>query len=228
MRKKLGIAGGMGPYASAYFIEQLTRLTRASTDQEHIGFIFYSAPQIPDRSAFLTGLSSVNPLDKLLDVCRILEPLVDVIAIPCMTAHHFHNEFSEALRLPVPDMHRVCAEAAGDCSSLGILATDGTVASGRLLSVLSDFGVRSILPENQAPVMRLIYDVKAGKPRNPELFRSVTGRLIERGAEKILLACTELSVYAGTPDTPSLLDASELYARYCIKMAGGTVVDQCP
>jgi len=228
MRKRLGIAGGMGPYASVIFYEQLTRLTRAPSDQEHLELILYSAPQIPDRSAYLSGLSGVSPLDGLLAVCRALEPLADVIAVPCMTAHHFHGELSGALRRPVPDMHLVCAEGAGAASSLGILATDGTVASGRLQSVLTRHGVRPVLPDDQEPVMRLIYGVKAGKPPDHDLFRSLTGRLAGRGVHTILLACTELSAYRGTPGTPELLDASELYARHCIKIAGGMVVDECP
>ena len=225
MRKRLGIAGGMGPFASVTFYGQLTRLTRASSDQEHIELILYSAPRIPDRSAYLSGVSGVSPLDGLLAVCRALEPLVDVIAVPCMTAHHFHDELSGALSLPVPDMHRICAERAGAVSSLGVLATDGTIASGRLQSVLTRHGVRPVLPDNQEAVMRLIYGVKAGKQPDHGLFRSLTGRLAERGVSKILLACTELSAYTETPGTPELLDASELYARYCIKIAGGTVVD---
>jgi aspartate racemase len=218
--KKLGIAGGLGPHASAHFYKMLTRLTRAETDQEHIECILYSAPQIPDRSAFFRGTES--PLDGLLRVCRILEQMADVIAIPCMTAHHFYDELAGAVSVPILDMHRICAEKAG-AGTLGVMATDGTLKSGRLQAILREHGITPVLPENS--VMRLIYGIKAGKPLEPDAFAAEVRSLETRGAEKILLACTELSIYKGTMP---YLDASELLARRCIQAVGGTMIDQCP
>jgi aspartate racemase len=218
--KKLGIAGGLGPLASALFYEQITQLTKTTGDQGHIELILYSAPRIPDRSAFLCGTGAESPLEGLLSVCRALETMADIIAIPCMTAHHFYDELTAAVSVPILDMHRICAEEAGP-GPLGVLATDGTIKSGRLLDILRGHGIEPVLPKSQEAVMRLIYDVKAGKPLDAETFRA---QALSLGTEKILLACTELSVYRETGH----IDASELLARRCIKAVGGTVIDQCP
>jgi len=51
--KKLGIIGGMGPLATAYFYRRIVELTPASTDQEHIETLIYSCPSVPDRTAYL-------------------------------------------------------------------------------------------------------------------------------------------------------------------------------
>ena len=53
--KTLGILGGMGPMATACFMERITAMTAADTDQEQIPVIVYSNTQIPDRSAYLLG-----------------------------------------------------------------------------------------------------------------------------------------------------------------------------
>lgn len=226
--KKLGIAGGLGPLASVLFYERLTRLTRVLSDQEHIELILYSAPFVPDRSAFLNGESSVSPLPALLEVCRVLEGLSDVIAMPCMTAHHFYDEISRSVSVPVMDMHRVCAEelCGAGVSKAGVLATSGTVKSGRLQATLRSLGIDPVLPDEgaTAAVMKIIYDIKAGLPPDSAGFRRVAEPLLARGAQMILLACTELSLFAQDPDIP-IYDATELLARRCITTVGGTLID---
>jgi aspartate racemase len=221
----------LGPYASALFYAQLTRLTRAASDQEHIDMILRSAPHVPDRSAYICGKGGENPLNALIEVCSSLEGMSDVIAIPCVTAHHFYQELSQAVSVPILDMHRIIADGVRTVSPLGVMATEGTVVSGRLRSVLLENGIVPVLPEDQAQVTRLIYSVKAGYPPDHGSFRAQVLSLAEKGAEKILLACTELSVYmdpGANNDMPPLCDASELFARRCIMAVGGKVIDQCP
>ena len=50
MSKRLGILGGMGPAASAEFINRLIQQTPANCDQEHIPFVLWNEPRTPDRS----------------------------------------------------------------------------------------------------------------------------------------------------------------------------------
>ena len=49
--KTLGIIGGMGPMATAYLLELIIQMTAAKTDQEHLGAVVLSNPQVPDRTA---------------------------------------------------------------------------------------------------------------------------------------------------------------------------------
>ena len=59
----LGILGGLGPMASVYFYELLTRHTKASCDQDHIDVIINSRATTPDRTAYILGQSTENPFD---------------------------------------------------------------------------------------------------------------------------------------------------------------------
>ena len=60
--KRLGILGGMGPAASAEFITRLIKQTPATHDQEHIPFVLWNEPRIPDRSpAMRTGSGAPPP-----------------------------------------------------------------------------------------------------------------------------------------------------------------------
>jgi hypothetical protein len=85
----IGVLGGMGPEATAYFFERLVQSAAAGTDQDHPPVIVYSLPQIPDRTgAVLKGGPSPVPL-----LLRGLEALrlagADFAVIPCVTAHYF-------------------------------------------------------------------------------------------------------------------------------------------
>jgi aspartate racemase len=55
MKKTIGVLGGMGPEASAYFYGLLIKHTRAARDQEHIPIIIWSDPRVPDRTEAILG-----------------------------------------------------------------------------------------------------------------------------------------------------------------------------
>ena len=49
----LGVIGGLGPIATAHFMELVIRMTEAATDQEHLDMILYNRPSIPDRTGYI-------------------------------------------------------------------------------------------------------------------------------------------------------------------------------
>ena len=51
--KKLGIIGGLGPMATAYFLQLITQMSDAATDQEHMEIYVISKPSIPDRTDYI-------------------------------------------------------------------------------------------------------------------------------------------------------------------------------
>ena len=57
---RLGIIGGLGPMATAYFMELLINMTDAKCDQDHLEMIIYNCPSIPDRTAYILGKSNAN------------------------------------------------------------------------------------------------------------------------------------------------------------------------
>ena len=51
--KKLGVIGGLGPMATALFMQMVTEMTEAEVDQEHIEMLIHSCPHIADRTAYI-------------------------------------------------------------------------------------------------------------------------------------------------------------------------------
>ena len=87
--KKIGIVVGVGPCAGLDLFKKVLNNTHSISDQQHLDVLLHSLPgQIPDRTAFLTGLEDENPAIGLFDVVSTLEASsVDIIGIPCNTSH---------------------------------------------------------------------------------------------------------------------------------------------
>ena len=95
----LGIIGGLGPMATAYFLELTVKMTQAERDQDHLEAILFEHPSIPDRTAHILDARNPSPLPALTDCAKKLESLgCSAIAIPCITSHCF----SASCRRPSP------------------------------------------------------------------------------------------------------------------------------
>lgn len=224
----LGVIGGLGPMATAHFMELAIRMTDADTDQQNIDMMVYNFPSIPDRTGYILGSNLRSPLPGLLSVGRDLyRQGAAYIAIPCITAHFFYEDLTAAIPTPIIHCIRETVKELkkNGIKSAGIMATDGTIRSELISSELEYAGIRPILPssQRQADVMHLIYrNVKAGKPAEMDRFRAVETELKDKGAQAIILGCTELSVIKGEHDIGhGFLDAMEVLAQRSVTLCGG-------
>lgn len=227
---RLGVLGGLGPMATAYYLELVIAMTDARRDQDHPEIIVMNIPSIPDRTAYILGKSSENPVIPMVQLGQQMKNMgVSVIATPCITAHYFHDQLQSGIGLPVIHAIRSCAQLLrrAGISSVGLMATDGTVQSGIFQKEVEDAGMKLVLPSQprQADVMSLIYDyVKAGISPDMALFESVRSELFRNGAQVVVLGCTELSLLKKDYDLGNgILDALEVLARESVLACGKTV-----
>jgi aspartate racemase len=198
MTKRLGILGGMGPAASAEYVARLVAQTPASCDQEHIPFVLWNNPQIPDRSISMRN-DDDKPLPFLLEGIQILKSArCDLIVIPCNTAHFWYDEM---VKLKVPIVHIVdsVADALRDVNvtgTIGVMGTQATVELGLYQYKLNKGGWNCITPDRSEMeffVQPAIDLIKAGKIVESQiLLMKVIHSLIDRGARAVVLGCTEI------------------------------------
>lgn len=229
----LGVLGGLGPMATAYYLELIIKMTDAATDQEHLQSIVMNFPTVPDRTAYILGRSSNSPLEPMVALGRQLKAMgAAVIATPCITAHYFHSALQEQIGLPM--IHGIACVARqlkeSGIRRVGLMATDGTVQSGIFQRQLEALGMESVLPDEdgQRAVMTLIYDqVKAGKEADLCLFHSVKEQLRQKGAQVVVLGCTELSLLKKqAPLGDGVLDALEVLAQEAVLACGKQVKEE--
>lgn len=231
----VGVIGGVGPQATAYFLDMVVRLTEAARDQDHLDMVVLNHATIPDRTAFIVGESDEDPGPVMAEDARRLERFgVQFLVLPCNTAHHFTDEVAAAVQVPLLNIvEETVAEAmrrVPGLRTLGLLATTGTARAGVYQRAAQRHGITCVLPEDdgQATVMRIIYEqVKAGRPVDAEAFAAVVAGLRARGAEAVVLGCTELSVVAADlrllATDRLLVDSLDVLARRTIERAGHRV-----
>ena len=234
MYKTIGLIGGMGPAATADMLLKITKLTDAKRDQDHVHVIIDSNINIPDRTdAILHG--GEDPLPQLKASANLLENAgADMLIIACNTAHYYVAELTKHTSLPIISMPEETAHLLKErgIKKAALLATDGTVQSGVYQSVLDAEELETIYPnhEQQAVIMSVIYDyIKRGILDASKLpVREVLDICIDlkkRGAEVVLLACTELPVAFEVMDLfdDSCVDPTEVLAAAAIRAAGAPV-----
>jgi aspartate racemase len=210
----IGIVGGVGPLAGLDLQAKIIRETIAGRDQDHLPVISISRPgDIPDRTEYLLGREPLNPAYPILDQLRLLADMGATVAgIPCNTAHA--PAIFDAIQAGVAEFQRplrllhMIVETAGHIArhhpglrTIGVLSTTGTWQTRLYPNALEPRGLRVLVPDEglQAAVHAAVYDPSYGiKSRGrvtdrarEELVRAVAS-LRERGAEAVILGCTEM------------------------------------
>ena len=229
--KLLGILGGLGPMATAYFYELLTAYTVAKCDQEHIDMVISSKSSTPDRSSYILGLCKDNPLPVMISEAKKLEAYgADVIAIPCNTAHYFYDGLTESCQVPILNIiDETCAHLSRvGVEKFGLLATEGTIRSGAYERFCTPRGLTCVTPneKEQAIISEIIFgQIKQNKPVDVDAFLSVVNSLRSRGCEKIVLGCTELSLLKKQGlDDEVFVDSLDVLAYRTILACGKTPI----
>lgn len=226
--KIIGILGGMGPEATADLFHRILRATPVKKDQDHFRIIIDSNSKILDRTSGIVG-TGPSPLPSMLETGRnLVQAGVDFIVMPCNTAHYFHNDLEQLLRVPVLHMIKLSAKYVKskypDIKLVGLQATDGTLETKLYNDAYADYGIEVISPEDdfQKNVMVAIYrDIKTGKlERGGKLLKRVARELIEAGVEAIICGCTEVSLVLHDGDlSVPVVDPLQVLAEEAVRYA---------
>nr|MBP3598556.1 amino acid racemase [Eubacterium sp.] len=231
--KTIGIIGGLGPMATVQYLEMVTKMTDVTRDQEHPRLLLTSIPDTPDRTEFILGKSNESPLPHMVRAGRQLAEMgADFVTIPCVTAQYFYEELVDALPVPVISLCGNVAEdvAAKGIRKVGLLATSGTIESKVLEQEFAKAGVEAMVPEaaEQELVMTVIYDqIKKGTSVNWNMVNQVRDSLLDRGAEKLILGCTELSLLKKEKELGSqYVDVLEVLAQKTVLASGAALLKE--
>ncbi|MBM3642986.1 MAG: aspartate/glutamate racemase family protein [Alphaproteobacteria bacterium] len=225
--RAVGILGGMGPEATVEFMRRIVKATPARGDADHIRMLVDSNPQVPSRIEHLIEKRGQDPGPTLADMARRLEgDGARFLAIPCNTAHYYLDQVKRSVGIPVLDMVDLTMRHLKDAgvASIGLLASPAVTATQLFDRRGAEHGVRVLHPvaEDRAAVLAAIRAVKASGPTPAELdaYRAVVRRLAAAGAERLVIACTELSLVA-VPDelTSRTLDSLDVLVEAVVRTA---------
>ncbi len=203
-KKKLGIIGGMGSVATAYFFDRLVALTPALIDQDYIETVVHNNTTIPDRTdGILMGKTS--PITELKRSVRMLNDCgVDYILMACITSHYFAEQLqsnSKAIIINIiKETIAKIVEEYPDINKIGVIGSTGAIKLELFQKVLEENNRQPIIlsdDEQETYFTEPIYEpwgIKAGfvsgKPKD-RLCQAVN-ILREKGAELVIAGCSEL------------------------------------
>ena len=180
-KKVIGILGGMGPLATADLFQKITLHTAASCDQDHPRVCIDSNTNISDRTAALLH-GGADPVPEMVKSAQRLESIgADLLIMPCNTAHNFYDAVASSVSIPVLHMIAITRDAlkSRGVKCAGLLATDGTVQTGIYQRTSEGSGVELLTPDN-------------AEDQAATACRAACEHLLARGAEVLILGCTEL------------------------------------
>ncbi len=206
MRKKLGIIGGMGPWATSYIFEKIIDTVDADTDQDHIHTFIDSNTEITDRTKAITE-GATSPVAEINRSIEKLEQCgASVFILPCNTSHYFFEDFKCSKSSIIINIIEVTVKACMDMDKSGkfcILATNGTIDSELYQKCFDSHKLNYTIPDKdfQQAIMDMIYKVikNGGDYNKLDGLTEFFELQIKNGAGYFVLGCTELSMLMQRP-----------------------------
>ncbi len=227
MRKKIiGILGGMGPAATIALYENIVRLTPAMSDQEHLKTIIYSDPEMPDRTNAILN-EGEDPTDRMyFDISSLKKAGANLLIVPCNTAHAFVPSIARKLGIDFIDMIAelkvFIQEKYPKCERIGLLATIGTYKLKLYERYFtSDYKIIEPSKKDKQKIMNCIYGIKSKKnsSKQTQEVLEIADVLISKGADLIILGCTELSLIKKFKRKHLYIDPLEILAQTTVNRA---------
>ena len=230
MREKIvGIIGGMGPEATVDLMARIIKVTPAVDDVDHIRMIVDNNPKVPSRIKALIDGNGESPIPYLQEMARRLESWgVDFLAMPCNTAHHYHLDIQKAVTIKVLNMIDLTVESVTeqypDLKRAGLLASTAVI---RLKLFERPFTAKKVIIQTPADryQMGIMHAIKKIKTSNyggevVEAIQLAADDLVEKGAEVLLVACTEISIISKKiASTVRILDSAQILAESIVRVA---------
>jgi aspartate racemase len=152
----------------------------------------------------------------------------DFVVICTNTMHRMADQVQAAIGLPLLHIADPTAKRIKDAglTTVGLLGTAFTMEQTFYKGRLADrHGLEVLVPgdNDRALVHRIIYEELVRgqvKPSSRQAYREVIARLAERGAEAVILGCTEIMLLVKPEDSAvPLFDTTVLHAEAAVDLA---------
>ncbi|WP_236831681.1 aspartate/glutamate racemase family protein [Blastococcus sp. KM273128] len=153
----------------------------------------------------------------------------DLVLLCTNTMHTVADAVTGAIDVPFLHIADTTAEAitAAGLTRVGLLGTGYTMAQPFLVDRLAAAGLEVLVPEqaDRDLVHRVIYEelvLGVVREESRQAYQEVVGRLMARGAQGVVLGCTEIELLIGPDDVPvPTFPTTALHAAAAVRAALG-------
>jgi len=227
--KTIGLIGGMSWESTADYYRILNREVKARLGEPHSAKIIMHSVDFAE----IEKLQSAGKWDKLRDMMiKIAQKLesadADMILICANTMHQMAPEVQQEISIPLLHIADTAAEKikANGFKKVGLLGTKYTMEGDFYKNRIEEnYNIEVIVPErkDREYIHQVIYqELISGilKDEAREKFKQIIERLKEKGAEGIILGCTEIPLLIKNKDCSiPIFNTTELHAKKAVQSA---------
>jgi aspartate racemase len=227
--KLIGLIGGLSWESTAEYYRILNRGAQAQLGGVHSARSLIYSFDFGEIEAMQHAGNWAAADAAMIDAARRLERGgADFLVICSNTMHRMAAVIEAAVKIPllhIADPTGAAITAAG-YKRIGLLGTAFTMEQPFYKARLQEkFGLEILIPDmdDGAVIHTIIYqELVKGVVRDAsrDSYRAVIARLIENGAEAIILGCTEIMLLVGAADSAvPLFDTTTLHAEAALTLA---------
>lgn len=206
----IGLIGGMSWHSTVDYYRAINARVAEALGGHHSARILLSSVDFADVRDQQVREDWAAAGAMLAAEARRLEAAgADRIAICTNLMHKVAPEVEAAIGVPLEHIGDAVAGSANalGARTVGILGTDWVMREPFYRDRLARHGVAAVVPDehDRAVVDGIVWrELTQGivREESREAYRAVVGRLVDAGAETIVLACTEIQLLVGADDAP--------------------------
>jgi aspartate racemase len=227
--KRIGLLGGMSWESSSEYYRLVNEIVRQRLGGLHSAdCVLRSVDFAPIERLQREGRWDEAGAKLAAEARGLVDAGSELIVLCTNTMHKLADEISAAVDVPfvhIADATAAAVRSAG-LGTVGLLATAYTMEQDFYVGRLRDgHGLTVLVPH--AADRKLVHDViyeelcvGVVKDSSRDEYRRVMRDLAERGAEGILLGCTEIDLLVTEDDAPvPVFDTTALHARAAVDLA---------
>ena len=226
--KKIGIIGGLSAESSIEYYKILVKEYNKIKGGAASPLLIIDSLDL-EAVTNLVANDEWDEVEKVIyQSARNLESAgAEVIVIATNTIHKVFYEVEKKIGVPMISIIEATAETiqSKGIKKIGLLGTIFTMQSDFYQNVLLRYNLETIVPsqEDQEVINRIIFDELTYHILTAESkkeYQDVIGKLQEKGAEGIILGCTEIPLLIKQEDSPiPVFDTTTIHAMAALKFA---------
>ena len=206
----IGMLGGMSWESSAQYYRLANELVRERLGGLHSARIVLASVDFADVEALQVAGRWDEAGQLLAEAAKGLEAAgADLLLICTNTMHKVADQVQAAVGIPLLHLGDATAAAVNRAglATVGLLGTAFTMEQDFYRDRLTSHGLRVLIPPpaDRAQVHRIIYDelcLGVVREESRQAYRDVIVRLVQAGAEGVVLGCTEIELLISDTDSP--------------------------
>jgi len=220
--KSIGLIGGLSYVSTIEYYRYINELANEKLGgNETVKIIMYSV-----NFGEIKVLTEAGDWEKISGIiCKVAQTIeqggASCLLIGANTMHKIADEVQAAIKIPVIHIAEAVAKTIlkNGLKKVGLLGTRYTMQLGFYTERLAKYGIETIIPE-QEDVEYINYTIYNEFSKNlflPETktaYLKIISKLKERGAEGIILGCTEIPLLLKQSDCEILLfDTAKIHSN---------------